>query len=102
MTECGLQRQRQRVCVGVCPHVSRTCLAQQLQQGGPATLSDLQRVLDDAEEAVQETKAHLRQRALSVKCHAQFVRRGICCKISAFLNVFPSFVSSKLLNLQNH
>lgn len=76
--------QRQCVCVSVCPHVSHTCLAQQLQQGGPATLSDLQRVLDDAEEVVQETKAHLQQRALSVKCHVQFVRQGICWKFFAF------------------
>lgn len=50
-----------RVCERVCPHVSHTCLTQQLQQGGPATLCVLKRVLDDTEEAVQETKAHLQQ-----------------------------------------
>lgn len=49
--------------------MSHACLAQQLQQGGPATLCDLQRVPDDAQEVVQETKAHLQQKTLSVKCH---------------------------------
>ncbi|KAF3854649.1 hypothetical protein F7725_022704, partial [Dissostichus mawsoni] len=39
---------------------------ERLQEGGPASLCDLKRVLDDAEEVVQETKAHLRQETFSV------------------------------------
>lgn len=48
--------------------MSHTCLAKQLQQGGPATLCNLQCVFDDMEEVVQETKAHL-QKTISVEYH---------------------------------
>ena len=69
LNECLFADQRQFVSVNVCPHVSHTCLAKQLQQGGPATLSYLQSVLDNAEEIVQETETHLQQKTISVKCH---------------------------------
>lgn len=61
------------VCVCVCllPHVSDTRLAQQLRQGGPATLGDLQRVPDDAEEVGQETKAHLQQKKNTLRVTSQ-------------------------------
>lgn len=55
---------RVSVSVSLCafpPRVCDTCFAQQLGQSGPAAVRNLQRVLDGAEEVVQETKAHLKQ-----------------------------------------
>lgn len=52
-------------CFNACAHVSHTCLVQEIQQGGPATVCNLQRVLDDTKEVVQETKADLQQKTVS-------------------------------------
>lgn len=52
------------MCTCVC---TSTCRAQQLLQGGPVTLCNPQHALDDAEEVVQETKTHLREKILCLE-----------------------------------
>lgn len=54
------------LCQCACPRVSHSCLAQQLHQTRPVTGSNLKYVLDDAEEVIQETKAHLQRDTIGV------------------------------------